>query len=395
MRSIVQTENIAHLPLCSNKPTLMTSAFAETDDLVRLYRDIQTEISRLSRFQIERSLREVDQHAEAVSEALDLCTRDASPEVRKRLTEEFTGIGPLKPWLSQEDVTEILVQGTAGIWVERNGRLIDTETRFLGETTLNRVLHKILDESGAQVSQARPFANGRWGDFRVHVVTPPVTEMTTLSLRRRRETKWTLDLLLESGWAHSADVRFLRDCVKRRKHLMIVGPTSAGKTSVLEALLNELPDCERCILIEDTPELRLPNQVSSRLLTRQDPQDQLPEVTATELVRQALRMRPDRLLLGEIRGSEARDFLLATSAGHSGGLSTIHANNPHSALDRLEMLIQMSAPEWSTSTIRQVIKNSVDILVICGKSDNGARHLVSIHQVSSLEASGFTTEKIY
>ena len=198
-------------------------------------------------------------------------------------------------------------------------------------------------------------------------------------------------MLESAGWAQAPRIQMLRDLIVKQKNILFIGPTGSGKTTVLGACLRELQENERAVIIEDTDELARPNSSSAKLLTRPAQSAALPEVTLTDLVRQSLRMRPQRLVMGEVRGAEAKDLLLALATGHSGSLGTVHAADPRQALLRLEMLVQLGAPQWNVQAIRQLIQLSVDYLVVCGNAD-GKRRLDGIYKVAALESFGFLLE---
>lgn len=313
---------------------------------------------------------------------------------RARILDEFDGWGPLTPLLAREDLTEILLNGPDSIWVESGGRLIRHDVGFLSVANYARMLERLCLEAGCHLSIEHPSADGRWKGFRVHVSGPPLSgEHPVLSLRRHPDNPWTLERLTEAGWCSIAEARMLRELIRQRSNFLVIGPTSAGKTSVVNALLAESrPD--RALVLEDCREIHVPPGASIRLLTRHDVQGQLPDVTLTELLRQSLRLRPDRIVVGEVRGGEAKDYLLALSTGHAGSFGTLHAESPAQALLRLEMLVQMGSPEWGLETVRRLIRLSLHGIVVCGKNERGERRFKGLHRVVSLEESGFVLEPV-
>lgn len=316
----------------------------------------------------------------------------APPEMRERLEQEFFAEGPLHSILATPHLQEIIVNGPEDIWVESQGRFWRHEDRFLSETTFKNFIDRVCAEAAVKIDLSQPFIDGRWRDFRLHMGQAPLTHCSYhLNLRRLPSSPWTLSLLQEAGWAPSKRIELLRDLVRQKKNILFIGPTGCGKTTVLGACLREMENEERVVIIEDTDELVRPNSASAKLLTRGRLSESLAEVTLTDLVRQSLRMRPSRLVMGEVRGAEAKDLLLALATGHSGSMGTLHASDPRQALLRLEMLVQLGAPQWNTQAIRQLIQLSVDTLVVCG-NENGHRRLEGIYRVAALESFGFLLE---
>ena len=311
-----------------------------------------------------------------------------------RLEREILQFGPLETLLADEDISEILVNSADAVWFEKGGRLHKADDLFFDHDSYKRILDKICDEAQVHVTLERPHADGKFRDFRVSLVGPGMTSNEYhLSLRRHPKNPWTLERLAKMNWCSDQDFNNLKDLIHEQKNFLVVGGTGSGKTSLLSALLQEVHDHERVILIEDTWELPQPNDASIRLLTRPPVSKGLDEITQTDLIKKSLRLRPDRLVMGEIRGAEAKDFLLMLSTGHQGSMGTLHANDPQQALARLEMLVQMGAPEWSLMTIRRLIFLSLQNIVIVERTTQGERKLKGIYQLQSLEEWGFLIEK--
>ncbi|HRO66494.1 MAG TPA: ATPase, T2SS/T4P/T4SS family [Pseudobdellovibrionaceae bacterium] len=313
---------------------------------------------------------------------------------RNRLRLEFDADGPLTPLLEMTGLTEILINGSSDIWFERNGRLERSDETFLSEPSYERIMEKICTEANALPTLEKPSANGKWKDFRLHAIRAPLARSSfVVSLRRHPDNPWTLQRLLEAGWCTDGEAELLRKILREKRNFLVIGATGSGKTSVLNALLGSLPAQERCAIIEDTDEISCPKGPSFKLLTREASSGGLAAVDQGELVRQCLRMRPDRLVMGEIRGGEAKDFLMALSTGHQGSFGTLHADDPGQALLRMEMLIQMGAPHWNLIAIRKLIRLGLHSVVVTGKNENGERRLRGIHRLVSLEDSGFLLEQ--
>lgn len=315
-------------------------------------------------------------------------------KIKERVLSEFLGEGPLQPLLSDPYITEIIVNRHDNIWYERRGHLHLHEDHFFSKLSYQNFLHRLSAEARVQANLDRPFADGFWRQFRVHLIIPPLAQGSAhLSLRRHPENPWTLAQLENLGWAPSEAISYLKKMVHARKSFLIIGATGTGKTSVLSACLHEVEKNERVVVIEDSSEIQIPNSLSVKLLARQDLNGILRDIDQSELLRQALRMRPDRIVMGEVRGAEAKDLLMTLSTGHNGGIGTLHAESARQALYRLEMLIQMGAPQWSSRAIRHLIHFGLHAIVSL-KRVNGERRLDSIHKITSLEETGFCLEKI-
>ncbi|MES2964876.1 MAG: ATPase, T2SS/T4P/T4SS family [Bdellovibrionota bacterium] len=333
-----------------------------------------------------------DSHAKQVIER----TLGSAPlEITSRILEEYFSAGPLEPLLRDPSCTEIIVNGPNSIWIERGGRLQRSPEKFLSSVTLRNFVSRLSREAGLMANLDCPFADGRWRDCRVHLIVPPASgEEPVLTLRKHPVNPWTLNKLTDSGWASPREIEALERVVRDRMNFVVVGGTGSGKTSVLNACLASLPEQERAVIIEDTSELHVPNFASTKLLTRRDPQGHLREIDLSELVRHSLRMRPDRLVMGEIRGGEAKDLLMAFATGHNGCMGTLHAESARQALARLEMLVQLGAPQWNTQAVRSIIHFSIQAVVVVGRDETGVRRLEGIHRIASLEDVGFLMERM-
>lgn len=297
--------------------------------------------------------------------------------------------------LNDSDLTEILIQSSDSVWGERNGRLEKINFRFSTALDFHNFIQTVLTEARLRPDLETPFADGTWRGYRVHYVQPPLTlHSPTITLRRRSPCSWNLQDLRDRDWAPADALVKIEKLIDEKKPILIVGATGSGKTSVLSALLRSEREKMRSIILEDTDEIAVPNDISVKLLTRQTGTLHLPDYGLETLVKQSLRMRPDRIVMGEVRGGEAKDLLLAFSTGHGGGMATLHAENERVALLRLEMLIQMGAPQWSLATVRRLIQTGLSTIMTVGRK-NEKRQLMGISRISSLEDSGFCLESIY
>mgnify|MGYP001016336198 CR=1 FL=1 len=330
-----------------------------------------------------------------VERAIKKLELQLNPEQLTRIENEFYKTGPLESLMDDAAITEIIVNGPTKIFYEQQGRLHLHPDAFLNEITFQNFIERLCLETKTQLSVEQPVADGKFRDFRMHLVGKELTQKdSVLCLRRHPKNPWSFERLANSGWASASQIEILKNILAEKKSFLVVGPTGAGKTSVLNACLGELSDCERNVLIEDTEELYLPNDCSTRLLTRTDAKGLLPNIDQAILLKQALRMRPDRIVVGEVRGAEAKDLLMALSTGHEGSMGTLHASNPHQALMRLEMLVQLGAPFWSNQVVRRLIFLSLQYIIVVNRDHSGQRHLEGIYALTSLEDTGFLLEKL-
>lgn len=302
--------------------------------------------------------------------------------------------------LQQEHVSEVLILGFDRIFVERFGEIERSPHRFHCELDFENWLQELLNASQTVLHLACPYVSLTLGPYRIQVALESGDySKKTLSIRVPTQTDASLVGLSERGWCGPHGLLTLKTSIATKQNILFVGGTSSGKTTALSACLKELSENTRVLALEDAAEIKLPNACSSRLVTYQRKVDsgvEFQDIGFDQLIRHALRMRPDRLVLGEIRGVEAKDFLLALSTGHAGSMSSIHAGSAEEALLRLEMLIQMGAPQWSLSSIRKLMFLSIHILVFLKKTEERARRVESIHRVASLEPDvGLLLEPLY
>ena len=312
----------------------------------------------------------------------------------QRLLDELFDFGPLKALLADTSLNEVLVLDFDNIVVEKGHRLEKAEDHFLSPWTYRNFVQRLFTLTQAKTDLNHAAVDTQLNEFRIHIIQKPLVNSDfQISFRRHPKIKWNFEMLCNSGTLTSENADLLKQLIDEKKNLLIAGPTGSGKTTLLKACLNELPQNERVVVIEDTHEIDAPNEFSSHLLCRQSESDHLKNFTLSDLLRQSLRMRPDRLVVGEVRGGEAKDLLLALSTGHGGSFGTLHAASVQETLFRLEFLIQMGAPQWSLESIRRLIFLSLQNIVIVGKSEQG-RSVKAIHRLTSLETSGILTEQM-
>ena len=326
---------------------------------------------------------EVTSNKELIQRAVQSLLKTEPLNVKKRIESEFFEYGPLQELLNNPEVTEIIINAADKIFYEAEGRFYSYNDIFLSSESYENFVARLCDEANIQYDLKTPYANGHWNNFRVHLIIPPISQKIQITLRRIRFFSWKFSDLIHTGFMPETLAQNLENLIQEQENFLIVGPTGCGKTSCLNAFLDVLPENHRCILIEDTKELKLPNTLSTRLLTREDIHEDLPPINASDLVKQSLRMRPESLIMGEVRGSEAKDYLLTLSTGHS-GMSSIHAKSAQQALLRLEMLVKMGAPQWSLSTIRNLITLSLNIIVTLGFK-KAQRTLLSVDRLISYD----------
>jgi pilus assembly protein CpaF len=308
-----------------------------------------------------------------------------------RALEELEGLGPLRSLLDDTTISEIIINGYDTIFFERSGRLTKSELTFTSEKTLLRTINRlqIMIERVADVRH--PVADGTLKDgSRVHLTLPPVSIKPIITIRKHIARSWLMSDLMSKQMLTLDQSQLLQNLVQKRKNILICGATNTGKTTLLRTLLGTLdPEKhERIITIEDTFELDLkgPNCVS--LVTREDPSGLMPQITLQQLLKNSLRMRPDRIIVGEIRDGEALTLLDAMATGHSGTMCSMHAQNPQGALMRLEGLVSRAAPNWSIETIKKLIAQTIQIIVLL-KNENGKRQIAQVAEVSGFESFGY------
>src|SRR4051812_18794856 len=313
-----------------------------------------------------------------------------------RIAERAFGLGPLEPLLADPAVDEIMVSGTAPVWVERGGRLEATGVRFEREADLRDAIERILAPLGRRADEAEPLADARLPDgSRINVVLPPLAlDGPALTIRRFRRSGFTPDELVANGTLTRPLLEFLGRAVRARCTLLVCGGTGSGKTTTLNALSSFIGADERVVTIEDAAELRLAQPHVVRLEARPPNLEGRGEVTIRRLVRNALRMRPDRIIVGEVRGPEALDMLTALSTGHDGSLSTVHAGSPAEALRRVEVLALMADLGLPHAAIREQVADAFDLVVCQARTAAGTRRVVAVAEVVRV-AGGAAARELY
>ena len=324
-------------------------------------------------------------------------TREERREIVRQLTDDILGYGPLEPLLRDDSVTEIMVNEFDRVYVERNGKLELSEVRFVDGSHVMRIIDKIVSQVGRRVDEASPMVDARLPDgSRVNAIIPPLAlKGPTLTIRKFSRDPYTVNDLITFGTLSARAAQLLAACVKGKLNILISGGTGTGKTTTLNAMSAFIPGDERIVTIEDAAELQLQQEHVITLESRPSNIEGMGEIKIRELVRNALRMRPDRIIVGEVRGAETLDMLQAMNTGHEGSLTTIHANSPRDALSRLETLVMTAGVELPHRAIREQIASAFDLLVQIQRLVDGSRRITHISEVLGMEADVVTLQDIF
>jgi pilus assembly protein CpaF len=358
--------------------------------------------------EIERDpslLQERERLTELLEEAFDaevanrdiVLSRSERLQLQASLINEILGYGPLQPLLDDPEVTEIMVNGPYQVYVERHGKIEMTSVRFRDERHLMRIIEKILLPLGKRVDERVPMVDARLPDgSRVNVVISPVSlNGPCVTIRKFSRDPFTISDLISFGTLTPEAAQFLQAAVQAKLNILITGGTASGKTTLLNVLSAFIPNDERIITIEDTAELQLRQDHVVRLEARPPNIEGVGEVTIRDLVRNALRMRPDRIIVGECRGGEALDMLQAMNTGHEGSMTTIHANNPREALSRLETMVLMAGMDLPVRAIREQIAGAIDLIVHMARLRDGSRKVMQISEITGMEGDVVTMQDLF
>ena len=380
------TDTLPPLEVVALKRHLHARFVAESDP---------TQLARLSQTALAALVRSlIEQWLEAETSVLTGRQREYLTEA---VLSELTGLGPLDALLQDPEITEIMVNGPDQVYVERGGRLSRCVTVFDDDAHLRRLIERMLSPLGRRVDEASPLADGRLPDgSRFNVVLPPLAlNGPTLTIRKFARQPLTMSQLVQIGTLTEAAAAFLGACVVGRKNILVSGGTGSGKTSTLGALSSFIPETERVVTIEDAAELRLLQAHVVTLESRPPNLEGRGEVTIRHLVRNALRMRPDRIIVGEVRGGEALDLLMALNTGHDGSLSTIHANSPRDALSRLETMTLMAGLDLPLRAVREQVASAVQLIVHQQRQRDGRRRITRVTEIVGLRGENIETQDIF
>jgi len=370
------------------------------DMKARLHRAIisRLDLTRLNMLSPDRVRAEVSRLAEDLLLAENAPISEAERDrLVNEVHHELFGLGPLEPLLADPTISDILVNSYSNIYIERRGKLEKTAISFKDDEHLMRVIERIVSTVGRRIDESQPMVDARLPDgSRVNAIIPPLAiDGPVLSIRRFGTNPLKMAMLIANG-ALTKEVAILFEmCVRARLNIVISGGTGAGKTTLLNALSAYIPADERIVTIEDSAELQLQQPHIVRLETRPPNIEGKGEVTQRDLVKNALRMRPDRIVIGEVRGGETIDMLQAMNTGHDGSLTTVHANSPRDALARLETMIQMNGMRLSDRAMRQQIASAVNVVIQVSRLTDGTRRITSISEITGMEGDTTAMQEIF
>ena len=338
----------------------------------------------------EISLRLLDEYSAPVSTS-------SRQLIIKQITDEVLGLGPLEPLLTDNSVSDILVNGYASVYVERYGKLQRTDVHFRDDQHLLNIIDRIVSSLGRRIDESSPLVDARLKDgSRVNAIIPPLAiDGPSMSIRRFAVDLLNTQSLVQMGTLTPAIALMLKAIVRGRLNVLISGGTGSGKTTMLNVLSSFIPHNERIVTIEDSAELQLQQPHVVRLETRPANIEGRGEVGQRELVRNSLRMRPDRIVIGEVRGAEALDMLTAMNTGHDGSLTTIHANTARDALGRIENMVSMSGATFPIKAMRQQIASAIGVVIQLERQEDGTRRLVSVQEINGMEGDVITMTEIF
>jgi pilus assembly protein CpaF len=360
-------------------------------------------IERLDLDALEQISDERIVHTEIRAVVTDLLAEESIPltvadreDIVEQVLYEITGLGPIEPLFRDLSISDILVNGAKEIYIERGGKLTRVSATFRNDAHLLAVIDRIVSRIGRRVDESSPMVDARLPDgSRVNAIIPPLAIDGPVLSIRRFGADLSVEKLLENGTFTADMATMLAGCVAARLNILISGGTGAGKTTLLNALTSFIQHDQRIITIEDAAELRLHQEHVVRLETRPPNAEGQGEIVARDLVRNALRMRPDRIIVGEVRSSEALDMLQAMNTGHEGSLSTIHANSPRDALSRLETMILMAGTNLPDRAMREQITSALDLIIQITRLADGTRRVTSIVEITGMEGDVTATQEIY
>jgi len=378
---------------------------AENERLEQLKHDVHSELLKQlgpQLYDANLDQADLDHRVRAVlAQLLSSQERPISNADRNRLTQEISddilGYGPIEPFLRDVDVSEVMVNGADSVWLERDGKLVKANARFSDEAHVRRTIDKIVSRIGRRVDESSPMVDARLPDgSRVNAVIPPLAvDGSSLTIRKFAADPLTADDMIAFGTLSERSVEFLDACVRGRLNIIVSGSTGAGKTTTLNVLSSFIPEDERIVTIEDAAELQLKQDHVVRLESRPPNIEGRGQVTIRDLVKNSLRMRPDRIIVGEVRDASALDMLQAMNTGHDGSICTLHSNGPRDTLARMETMVLMAGMDLPVRAIREQVASAVDLIVHQTRFKDGSRRITSLTEVERMEGDVITLQDIF
>jgi pilus assembly protein CpaF len=361
----------------------------------RVIQDLDPKLDLSNQVEVRRQIEEI--FGKVIDEEGLALTRAERVRMLEQITDEIIGLGPLEPLLRDESITEIMVNGPRQVYIERSGKLELTNVVFQNDDHVMRIIDRIIAPIGRRVDESSPMVDARLTDgSRVNAIIPPLSLVgPVVTIRKFAASPFTTDDLIRFGTATADMFDFLRACVEARLNLFVSGGTGSGKTTTLNVLSSFIPNDERIVTIEDAAELQLRQEHVVTLESRPPNIEGKGAIPIRELVRNALRMRPDRIIVGECRSGEALDMLQAMNTGHDGSMSTGHANSPRDMLSRLETMVLMAGVDLPLRAIREQVASAVDLIVQQSRLKDGTRKIVNITEVQGMEGDVIVMQDVF
>jgi len=361
----------------------------------RVIQDLDPKLDLANQVEVRRQIEEI--FGRVIDEEGLALTRAERVRMLEQITDEIIGLGPLEPLLRDETVTEVMVNGPRQVYIERSGRLELTNVVFQNDDHVMRIIDRIISPIGRRIDESSPMVDARLTDgSRVNAIIPPLSLIgPVITIRKFSASPFTVDDLIRFGTATPEMFDFLRACVEARLNIFVSGGTGSGKTTTLNVLSSFIPNDERIITVEDAAELQLRQEHVVTLESRPSNIEGKGAIPIRELVRNCLRMRPDRIIVGECRGGEALDMLQAMNTGHDGSMSTGHANTPRDMLSRLETMVLMAGVDLPLRAIREQVSSAVDLIVHQSRMKDGSRRIEFITEVQGMEGDVVVMQDVF